>query len=97
MNLNALHAKRSKLDEQIRKAKLRERAQRERALITLARKYGLLELDIPTLTTTLAKVSAAAESRIRSDTAVPDNPMLRTPGVGADPETAGVALEPDAY
>ncbi len=86
MDLSKLKAKRIKLDEQIRKAKARECEQRERHLLKLAKKHGLLQLEQPALETALARI-AVTESEPSSDTVASMRTLARTPALD-QPETA---------
>jgi hypothetical protein len=87
MDLAKLTAKRAKLDERIRKFAAREREQRQRNLLKLAKKHGLLQLDAPSLETALAKVAGTTESVTSSDTAAPAVDAARTPTTETGPET----------
>jgi hypothetical protein len=86
MDLSKLKAKRIKLDEQIRKAKARECEQRERHLLKLAKKHGLLQLEQPALETALARI-AVTESEPSFDTVSSMRIPARTPTID-QPETA---------
>jgi hypothetical protein len=86
MNLTKLEAKRAKLNEQIRKAEQRQLEQKQRNLLKLARKYGLLDMDQAELETALTKIAVATESETASDTAAPGL-VTRTPARD-QPETA---------
>ena len=86
MDLTKLTAKRAKLDEQIRKAKARECERRERHLLRLAKKHGLLQLEQPALETALAKI-AATESEPPFDTVAAMSTPVRTQAAEGGPET----------
>jgi len=88
MDLSALIAKRAKLDERIRKVEARERERKQRTLLKLAKKHGLLQMDQSVLSTVLAKVAGATESRKASDTVPPVVNATRTQGPETGPETA---------
>lgn len=68
MDLLQLKAKRAKLDERIRKAEAREREHRQRTLLKLAKKHGLLQMNQTDLSITFAKVAGVTESEKTSDT-----------------------------
>lgn len=93
MKLEKLKARRAKLDDRIRKAASREREQRQRELVKLARKHGLLALDAPVLETTLAKIAKTAESASSTDAADLAMNRTRTASDDAPPQTAQVALK----
>jgi hypothetical protein len=86
MSLTKLKTKRDKLDEQIRKAEQREREQKQRNFLKLARKHGLLNLEQSELESKLAKIADVTESETTSDTVAPV--MVRTPAPEPQPETA---------
>lgn len=88
MDLSKLKAKRTKLDERIRKAEAREREQKQRTLLKLAKKHGLLQMEQSALSTVLAKVAGTTESVTSSDTVAPAADTARTPAAKTGPETA---------
>lgn len=87
MNIAKLRTKREKLDEKIRQAEQREREQKERQLLKLARKHGLLRMEQPALETALANI-AVTESEPSSDTVASVRTPARTPTKKVRPETA---------
>lgn len=88
MNLEKLKAKREKLVEKIRQAEQREREQKERNLLKMARRYGLLNMEQAALETTLAKIAVATESLTHPDPdTVTPKTVARTPTINR-PETA---------
>lgn len=86
MNLEKLKVKREKLAEKIRQAEQREREHKERHLLKVARKHGLLSMDEVELEARLAKIAVATESEPPSDTVAP-KAIARTPSTDR-PETA---------
>lgn len=88
MDLEKLKAKRAKLNERIAKAEAREREQKQRTLLKLAKKHGLLQMGQSELSTALAKVAGATESVKAPDTVAPAVDATRTSAAETGPETA---------